>query len=313
MSMLNRIHSLISQAHDEVLICRKWDLRRRDHLLQAAYGRLYPFTHRYYFEGNPSFLNDYAGFTDMARYPLIMLRDGLVSLSAFFLTNHRPPSFCDTIFLIDGRFEPVVPKSWRERVAFYKVNFPTSSSPKSSLVLCSVAHHFLDYKDSDKAFKQIKSKLRAEPLFYFPLRERCVVQSVDETPYLQKGMRSLYNEFGTSPYIETDNNKIMELPLKEGDEVWDLYEDLLFAPDNYLHHWFASKNVQAPSGDLEVPEDHIQYALSLHHSLSIYEPTESLGSAYSEVAVSFKLSGASAQPTNEKFIEFIQGLAKKLF
>ncbi len=176
--MLNKIHSLISEAHDEALICRKWDIRRKDRLLQEAYGRLYPYTHRYYFEGNPSYLNDYAGFVDMDRYPLIMLRDGLVSLCAFFIKNHRPPAGFNTFLLIDGRFEAIVPKGWKEHVAFYRVNFPKSSSPKSSLVLCAMAHHFQDFEDSDRAFEKIKLSSRGRPLFYAPLRERYVVRSV---------------------------------------------------------------------------------------------------------------------------------------
>ncbi len=126
-------------------------------------------------------------------------------------------------------------------------------------------------------------------------------------------MQSLFKVFGTAYHVETDNNKVMELPLKEGDEVLDLYEDLLFAPDNYLHHWFAAKNVQAPAVDLDIPKNHIEYALSMHHSVSIFNSTDDLGAVYPELAVDHKLSGLMASPTEEGFIRFIHGFLDRLF
>lgn len=313
MSILNRVQDLISKAHDEVLVCRKWDLKRKDLLLHAGYGRLYPATHRYYFEGNPSFLNDYSGFLDMSRYPIIMLRDGLVTLADFFLKNHRPPESFDTVLLIDARFEAFVPKGWKDFVAFYYMDFPQSKAPANSLILCALAHHFLDAEDPKTSFKRIQMSARGAPQFYVPVRERFMVQNVDETQYVQKGMLSLYEVFGASVHIETDNNRVMDLPLKSGDEVLDLHEDLLFVADNFLHHWFAAKNVQAPRAKIEPPKERIEYPLSLHHQALIFGPSEKLGSSYSELAVNYKLSGISGGPAREEFIKFIQEAIEKSF
>lgn len=294
MSTLNKVEQLISIAHDEVLIPKKWDIKHRYEILTQAYDKLYPFSLKYYFEANPSFLNDYSSFEDMERYPLIMLRDGFVSLFFFFLRAPKPPEGFRSILLIPDALARLVPTLWKSHCAFYRVNFLNiEKTPNRLIVGGSLAQHSFWSNTPEEAIAKLKNQIpkNCELSFFIPIKDRLVFHWVDESKYIGKAMRAIHENFGNDIKIIHEQGKAMLSKMEIGDAYFDLGDLSPILYDNFLHHWFASKGISINGNQKFHGEKALTYKLSPYHSVSILEAPEDLGADFNNLAVRAKLRG----------------------
>ncbi|MBC77070.1 MAG: hypothetical protein CME64_13735 [Halobacteriovoraceae bacterium] len=312
MSTLNKVQKLIQGSHDEVLMCKKWNVFYSSQLYRDANDKLWPTTHRYYFEGNPSFLCEYKNFADMERFPIIMLRDSLVTLAAFFLTNTIPPKKFKTIFLIPKRWSHIVPRSWRDNVASFEIIRPQAENPETVLAF----GHFNDYsfwKDSPKkTFERVKSILpeNSKKIFYVPMRDRSVFSHIDESPSYAECMRIIFQNFGSDIELVTDNNKILNVKLSSKDAYCDLTPDNLLCSDSYLHHWFGTKNIGELGGKkVEQTNNDLVYPLSLYHSICISK-LQFDEQAFASLFYKTKVQKIPTDEANPGFHMFLKDLVK---
>ena len=81
MTILNEIKSIINSNYlNSETLYNKWKVNFRDEHFEEIYWDNYPFMDKYYFEANPSYLYEYEDMFDLGRYPLVMLRDGLLGI-----------------------------------------------------------------------------------------------------------------------------------------------------------------------------------------------------------------------------------------
>lgn len=314
MSMLSKVDELIESSHDEVLMCKKWNIFYRDNLYKEVYGRIWPSTHRYYFEANPSFLTEYKNFADMQRFPIIMLRDGLITLSAFFLSNPKPPADLESILLIAKRWEHIVPKPWHKNVALYSFSRPEVAKKPKNVLGFGIFNEYSFWKNTpEECFLRVKKLIPADSkkVFYMPMRERSVFQSVDESPVYTNSLKLLFEHFGSDFELITNNNKILSTKLEAGDAILNITPDNLLCSDNYLNHFFSSKNI----GELGLEETQSvssgrKYALSLYHDVCISE-INSEGEAFASMFYKMKILNVKPSELNPKFHIFLKELVKK--
>ena len=316
MSTLNKVKKLIEVSHDELILAKKWDIRHRSAIFKSAYDRMYPFAFRYYFEGNPSFLNDYANFLDMERYPLIMLRDGLVNLADFFLTNFRPPSSFRSMLLIPKRMEGIVPIGWKDQVAFYQCRFPLwqgQEAPRKVLV-SGLLSNYTFWKDKpETVFKDLRDKIPQESKveFFIPLRDRLVFDSVDEAPCILESFKWLYHFFGRDTLVHSDNSRILLHKLGREDAHISLGDEPFLVADNFFDHWQASRNIPSLSAkEVAVKVGDLVYKLSPYHDIVIDAGGEAAFGDYGNLAVKLKLEGKKANAERSAFHDFIIEVTK---
>ncbi|MCO4755746.1 MAG: hypothetical protein KC478_14795 [Bacteriovoracaceae bacterium] len=314
MSMLSEIKNIISNSHDEVIMAKKWNIHYRDNLYKEVYGRIWPTTHRYYFEGNPSFLTEYKNFTDMKRFPLIMLRDSFVTLSAFFLNNPKPPENFNTILLIAKEWEQLIPKTWKSNVALYSFQRPQApKKPKKVMVLGLATSYSFWRHTVEQAFNNLEKLIPKESkkMFYLPMRERSVFGHIDEAPVYAKCMRFLLQKFGADVDILTNNNEILNVKLSKGDAYCDLSSENMLCSDNYFHHHYSSQNVGAlDAKNLEPSEEDLAYPLSLYHNIHISE-LKSQGETFAGLLYKTKILKMNVKDWDPKYHDFLKEMIKR--
>ncbi len=105
MSILSRVDELIQNSANGDIHYKKWNVDFRDQYFKDVYWSYFPITEKYFFEGNPTFLYEYRNFNDLARYPLIIVRDGFAGILDFFLNHPIPPEDFRTILLIPKKIQ----------------------------------------------------------------------------------------------------------------------------------------------------------------------------------------------------------------
>tara|TARA_B100001971_G_scaffold214585_1_gene252809 strand:- start:26172 stop:27134 length:963 start_codon:yes stop_codon:yes gene_type:complete len=309
--MLERIREYIQDAHDEVILWKRWDIKHQSLDYFNAMSRMYPFTHKYYFEANPSFVCDYRNLIDMQRQPLIMLRDGIVTLSAFFLQNIKAPKDFRTILLIPKRLSGVVPVGWKEHVAYYEIEYPEYDSQPIKKVyvhgmLVSYSFWFKKAKDVfDDLAKILPKGVPVE--FMVPIRERSFFVTQDETKYVTPFMEELYERYGNKMKLHTNYDQLLNTKITKGSAFCELSDSPYIYADNYMNHLFSHENCFMINPPKVKKENNLVYPLSLNHNIIITKE-EGGESFFNQLAFHVKQDRVAADPLSNKFHRYIKQL-----
>jgi len=309
--MLDKIKKYIGEAHDEVILWKRWDIKYKSLFYRDCAWRLYPFTHKYYFEGNPSFIHEYKNMHDIQRHPLVMLRDGIVPLASFFIENYQPPAHFQSILLVPKRFEGIVPKAWYPYVATYEFDYPKLEDKKPEVTYINgmgVSYTFwLKTIDEvvDDLLKKIPKGSKVE--FLLPVRERSVFLLVDETKYISELLRKIYQKFDKDVVLHSSHDKILDIKFNKNSAFCDLADAPFIIGDNYLHHVMCYENSAYIDAEKVDKKDALVYPLSLNHSVVIKEIDPS-NSYFKNVAFHMKKNRVNIDFLNQSFHREIKNL-----
>lgn len=314
--MLDRIKKYIHEAHDEVILWKRWDIKYKSLFYRDCAWRLYPFTHKYYFEGNPSFLHEYKNIADMQRHPLIMLRDGLVPLISFFVENYKPPENFQSIFLVPKRFENIIPKAWFPYVATYEFEYPTLKGRKPEVIYINgmgVSYTFWK-KSIDEVVDNLLGKVPkgSKVEFLLPVRERSVFLLVDETKYISELLRKIYQKFDKDVVLHSSHDKILDIKFNKNSAFCDLEDSPYIIGDNYLHHVLCNENSAYIDAQKLDKNNALVYPLSLHHNVVIRE-IDSSENQFQDIAFRIKKNRVDTDFLNQKFHKAIKDMVVEGF
>lgn len=312
-AMLERIHNYIQQAHDEVILWKRWDIKKHSNEYYDAMSRMYPYTHKYYFEANPSFICDYKNILDMQRQPLIMLRDGVVNLASFFCEYHKPPAHFNSIILVHKRFARIVPEPWKEFVATYELDFPRadiSSVDKVYIHGMLISYSFW-LKNSKEILDELDKKIpkNTSVEFMLPIRERSFFVIRDETKYVTPFFEELYNRYGSSLKMHTNYDQLLNVKLKKGAAFCELTDVPFIFADNYMNHLFSHNDCSMIDPPKVDKENALIYPLSMNHNIVIKE-IEKKNSDFNALFIRAKETRTPTDVRSEKFHLFIKDSIK---
>lgn len=313
-AMLEKIDNHIKNAHDEVILWKRWDIKRASNEFAEAMSRMYPFTHKYYFEANPSYICDYKNLLDMQRQPVIMLQDGVINLTAFFAQNYRVPPNFKTILLINKRFESVIPPSWKDYVATYEIEYPKLDKQDIKKIyvygmLVSYSFWFQSPKEIlDELDKKISKNVEIE--FMLPIRERSFFITQDETKYVTPFLEELYERYGKRMTLHTNYDQLLNVQIKKGSAFCELVDTPYIFGDNYMSHVFSHNDCYMINPPHVDKKDALVYPLSLNHNVIIKDFDKSK-SKFNEFMVEVKSQRVDPSPIARKYHMFIKDCIEK--
>lgn len=312
--MLDRIKKYIQDAHDEVILWKRWDIKVAGQQYYDAMSRMYPYTHKYYFEGNPSFTCDYRDLLDMQRQPLIMLRDGIINLASFFATNYRPPKNFLSIILVNKRFASIVPEPWKEFVGTYEFEYPNLEDKKVDVLY--VHGMLINYSFWIKKPKQILDELNSQiPKgvkleFMLPIRERSFFVIQDETKFVTPFLEELYNRYGFELKLHTNYDQLLNVKIKKKSAFCELTDTPFIFSDNYMNHLFCHNDCYMLNPTPVDKSNALIYPLSQNHNVIIKE-IDRKKSKFNEFMLELKEKRINPDVMNPLFHHFIKESIKK--
>mgnify|MGYP006443675703 CR=1 FL=1 len=312
-SMLDKVKKYIQEAHDEVILWKRWDIKIDNGKYYDAMSRMYPFTHKYYFEANPSLICDYKNLLDMQRQPLIMLRDGLIPLICFFAKNHKPPANFSTIFLIDKRFESIIPKSWSQYFCTYEVELPYKDPKELEKIYINgmlVSYTFwfdTPVEALDKLDKIIPKNVERE--FLTPIRERAFFITQDETKYVSPFLEEIYDRYGTKVKLHTNYDKLLDIKFTKGAGHCELVDTPYLYTDNYFNHLFSHNECFSIHKQDIDKSNALIYPLSMNHNVIIKESDPSK-SQFGDLIIRMREDRANPDILNYNFHQLIRKYVK---
>jgi hypothetical protein len=113
---------------------------REDDRTWEINGFLGPHAKAFFSTLRPLFLHQLKSVDVLSYFSPVLCKDGLLSLAHFFRHNPAPPSFEDTLLLVNRKFSAFVPEPWLPRVAYYhpvslKAAATTETSEKVYFIL----------------------------------------------------------------------------------------------------------------------------------------------------------------------------------
>ncbi len=316
MSILSRVDELIQNSANGDIHYKKWNVDFRDQYFKDVYWSYFPITEKYFFEGNPTFLYEYRNFNDLARYPLIIVRDGFAGILDFFLNHPIPPEDFRTILLIPKKFEGLIPKQWGQYVGSYiiKSKREMSDSAKSEVIIHGLGVEDLfwgeAFLDRIKELKKIASEY-SKVTFLIPQRESLLSDSSNQgKKYNLLLHKYLYENFGFEIKTENDSEKFIKNYKNNNFCFFNLDNNNGFVFDNYIDHHLWSKGgikLEEKKEKSQWSHKSLEYDLSPFHSICIDEVDLNI-SRFPEFFLPFRLSGAKSSSLysvyqNENFVK----------
>lgn len=312
MFMLNEIKELIENSYNDAILSKKWDIRHNGDQFRDFLDRSYPIGCRYYFEANPSFLFEYQNLVDMERYPVVMLRDGVIPIASFFLRFPIPPKGFSTKLLVHKGLKALVPKAWSDLVALYEFEFKTRNlqedPPKKVLVYGFPCEYSFIRQSPKEVFSNLREKIstKSNVEFYLPMRERVFFLDRDNSEYVKECLKWLGYCFGAETKVHSDGSKLLNIKLTKDDAICPLVEDGFLIKDNYIPHWFSHKGVSVVQDSKSKDEEELlTYRLSPAHKIHIRPLGKDCGKAISILMILARLDGIKGNTENSDFHDFV--------
>lgn len=273
--MLNKINNLIENFDKNEISYKKMINRFKDGKFEKLFAERFPFTERYFFEGNPSFSYEYKDVFDMGRYPVIMLRDGFLGILDFFLTHPKPSEDMSTNLLIPKQFEGLVPTFWKDRVALYEVKTRKVAFEKSKTLFvhgvgveetfwknpCETLYAGLEEKISQ--FDEIHCFFPTRTSTFSLPKDRFVNFHID---LLKHSFKTLGNDINVHETFDTYNTA-----LKASDKFsfFNVDKSKVFISDNFIDHLMLKLGGEDLRDQIESHEEKLEFNLSLNHKIEI--------------------------------------------
>lgn len=303
MSTQQKISNHLESYERKDLLFKRWDLRPMSQAYYEAMYRKFPGNEKYFFELNPSFVYEYQSIDAMLGFPFVMLRDGYLGLTYFFLKYSKPPKNCETTFLVPAKFQDLVPEAWEDDILLYNFDYQSKLKSSKKLVLYgSIGYEtFLTKKIDEKLLDLPEAK---EYLLLSTLREWGFIQTHPEAQrylnfqqeLLKKANFNLksFNEFRPD-YFNFINS---EYSFK------NLDDDNFIIFDDYLTHYLSATGA-ANINDSKSPEVDIidSFNLSPYHKINLGKP-KSLSNNILKKKIDLKLKAIPLNPLSEVFYNY---------
>ncbi len=312
MSILSRVDELITSSASGDIHYKKWNVDFRDQYFKDVYWSYFPITEKYFFEGNPTFLYEYRNLNDIARYPLVTVRDGFSGILDFFLNNPTPPEDFRTLLLVPKKFEGLIPKQWNEYVGSYnlKSKKERSHSSNEEIIIHGLGVEDLFWNEKfSKKIKELKNLVDdfSKTTFLIPQRESLLSdRSNQNKKYNLLLHKHLYENFGFDINTENDSEKFINNYKRSNFCFVNLDQNNGFVFDNYIDHYLWSKGGIKLEEEFRDEGEQLEYDLSPFHSICISDVNSDLCS-FPEFYLTYRISGARRSSLysvyqNEKFV-----------
>lgn len=313
-AMLQKINDHFDHFEKKDLLIKSWHTKSLSPETNAIMWRYYPLTERYFFELNPSFVCDYKDINEMNDYPFVMLRDGFLGISYFFLKNPKPLEKGHTLFLIPKKFETLVPTYWKEKVMLYSFEFQEENpgpfdnaytygqiSPETFISTDYVTITTDLYAD----FKSYRN------YFLTPFRSTTFFEKFNNSAYTRTVTSNILNLFGHNVKFEDSFQPGNYENIGKGDVFSNLDRDNFYIYDDFLFHFFSSRGAYAHKYKGYKKKNVIkEINLSLYHKIIIQELSEP-SNYLLEKKIEMKLRGIVPNFLSERFFYYAQELFKE--
>lgn len=318
--MLDKIEKLIDNNKQEKRVQYKCvNPVFRTEKYKELYWSYYPFFAQYYFEANPTYSFEYRTIEDLARYSIVMLRDGFLSLASFFLHNPRPPEYFLTTILIPKKYESLVPKSWIGHVACYQIKHKRKEiKPSENLILFGSAlnENNLGKKAllPDDVLKAISSK---NVYCFCPTRKSLLAEEEESFKGLHTDLvASVAGINSDAKFFENFDSFGAAIKKIGRSQFFHLDQSELVSHDHFFNHYLLADG-HTPFMDLQTDESpsgkSLQYDLSLNHYVEVTELMH-VESIFPEILMDFKMEKTAKREIYDLFkMKSIQSSYLKYF
>ncbi len=275
--MLNKLESHFQEFHPNNCFYKKGYRKFKLQEFEEIYWNYHPFTEKYFFEGNPAYLDEFQSLYDMSRYPWIMVRDGFIGLLTFFLKYPKPPQDLLSNLIIHEQFSSLVPRYWEGRILFYRLKEIENSNDQKSetLVLHGMGIEELYWGDSFGQTLELLKKSQAQNILAFCPTRPSFLSSPKEkfSQFHLKLSQSLFNIYGDKIQI-FENMGDFQLSLKpfKNFRFINLDQEKIFNADNYMDHFcYAQGGRELEYNKKNDEEQNFKVRCSLNHEIEFFQ------------------------------------------
>lgn len=284
-SLIKKIESI--SADDRRIVTNKMTWLREQSIVNKFYHYFYPHSEVYQSPLIPLFLYELEDLEMLNYFPVVLARDGAISLMKFFFENPNP-SKVKTPILIHQSLKNLVPLAWKENIAFYnydakKIAKVDQSIDKIFLTLFSEPKHCsLEY--AEKKLRQLEEKIQKgccpEIKCYFNYKIPVGEESHDQhhTKHLFEMTTLIKEIFPENKVSYVTNDDVKSLSMNNSLLI-DLNEFKFFFADCFVRHLILGQGAVELAEEVERIGYHIPY--SFNHGLLI---SDEYGEEYKVIA-----------------------------
>jgi hypothetical protein len=275
--MLNKIEKLIKNATDDTVFYKGYEREFVSRFHQDFRWRMHPYTHEYYFEASPMYSFQLNSIDKMQKFPILMFRDGLITLLEFFLKNPKPPERFITKILVNKKFESFVPKYWKDSVATYELYFspPKADQQIEKVYISGMIYDYNTWLQSaDKIIEKLNNLIPqgAKCEFIMPIKDRPIFNEVNEIGHIVEFLAALGKSFKRDYKVISDVSKMFQMKYSKDAVFCSLTDEPFILGDNYHHQVFANKGMGClDQQKIDLSSVHLSYDLSFNHKVIIRE------------------------------------------